>query len=550
MDKKERITEILAELKNVSGEQKAAVLKAAFEDKKQLAKIFEGGNFPERAAAKISAEVCDCEFAAAGELCPRYSALKLIPEASAARLNVLPLEFAGGVLKTALSNPLDTSVIDELRLISGRLKLCVVPETELASLIKLFYKFYPAVEQPESRGTAKTEPENYAVPPEEKNAAAEFINAILHKAVEYRVSDVHFEPLGDITRVRCRIDGTLFNMLNFDSELHAQIIARLKIAANMDIAEKRRPQDGRMFYRADDGTVDIRISTLPTIFGEKAVLRLLKQDLSSFELDRLGFESRDAEILHKAIKLDSGLILIAGPTGSGKSTTLHALMKKLNSSKSNVISIEDPVEYTLKGINQVQVNDKIGLSFSNILRSVLRQDPDKIMVGEIRDTETAELAIRAALTGHLVLSTLHADNTVSAVSRLLDMGIQPYLLAASLKYVAAQRLVRRLCPFCMKEYTVDAKTLELLKCGREARIYRAEGCEHCRHTGSSGRTVIAEILQIDKNLAEMINSKASSREMLQYAVEHGTKSLHDALAAKILNAEVSADELYMFEFEE
>ncbi len=549
MDTRERIAEILDAL-DISGEEKAAVLQAAFEDKKQLVKIFEGGNFPERAAAKITAELCACEFAAAGELCPRYSALNLIPEGAAVRLNVLPLELSDGVLKAAVSNPLDTSVVDELKLISGRLKLYVTPKTELASLIKLFYKFYPVVERPESKKTVKQEPEISVIQAEEKNAAAEFINAILQKAVEYRASDVHFEPLGNVTRVRCRIDGTLFNLLNFDSELHAQIIARLKIAANMDIAEKRRPQDGRMFYGAEDGTVDIRISTMPTIFGEKAVLRLLKQDLSSFELEKLGFEKQDIETLYKSIKLDSGLILIVGPTGSGKSTTLHALMKKLNSSKCNVISIEDPVEYTLKGINQVQVNDKIGLSFSNILRSVLRQDPDKIMVGEIRDTETAELAIRAALTGHLVLSTLHADNTVSAVSRLLDMGIQPYLLAASLKYVIAQRLVRRLCPSCMKEYTADAKTMELLKGGREVRIYRAEGCEHCRHTGSSGRTVIAEILPLDKNISGMITSGASAQEMLRYAVERGMKSLHDALAAKILNAEVSADELYMFEFEE
>ncbi|MDO4952228.1 MAG: GspE/PulE family protein [Synergistaceae bacterium] len=549
MDTRERISGILDALKGVSEEEKTAVLKAAFEDRKQLAKIFESETFPERAAAKITAEVCDCEFAASGELCPHYSALNLIPESSAVRLNVLPLELSDGVLKAAVSNPFDTSVIDELKLISGRLKLYVTPKTELVSLIKLFYKFYSAVERPESKKAVKQETEISVIQAEEKNAAAEFINAILQKAIEYSASDVHFEPVGDMTRVRCRIDGTLFNLLNFDSELHSQIIARLKIAANMDIAEKRRPQDGRMFYRTANSMVDIRISTMPTIFGEKAVLRLLKQDLSSFELEKLGFEKQDIEILYKSIKLDSGLILIVGPTGSGKSTTLHALMKKLNSSKCNVISIEDPVEYTLQGINQVQVNDKIGLSFSNILRSVLRQDPDKIMVGEIRDTETAELAIRAALTGHLVLSTLHADNTVSAVNRLLDMGIQPYLLAASLKCVAAQRLVRRLCPSCMKEYNADAKTLELLKCKNGARIYRAEGCEHCRHTGSSGRTVIAEILPLDKNISGMITSGASAQAMLHYALERGMKTLHDALAAKILNAEVSADELYMFDSE-
>ncbi len=542
-EQREKITQIL-EKQNISPDERSEILNFCA-DRVQLGKRLERFQIPDTAFAKLLSIIFTCEYCNISDLKPSAAALLRLPEIVASRLKVLPLEYDSGKLKIAVYDPSDIIVINELKHIAPQIDICVVPKTSLVKAISIFYKLYSGIDASEIKKYKESDvPANIAKLLSEKSPVTDFLDMLLEKCIADNASDIHFEPFGEITRIRYRIDGVLVNLLNVDSKVYAHIAARIKLVSNIDIAEKRHPQDGRMFY-SDSDFVDIRVSTLPTIHGEKIVLRLLKQNRGDFELEKLGFQTKDIELLQRAIKYDSGLILIAGPTGSGKSTTLHALMRKLNSSRSNLISIEDPVEYTIEGVNQVQVNDQIDLSFSNILRSVLRQDPDKIMIGEIRDLETAQLAVRAALTGHLVLSTVHANNTVSAVGRLADMGIPPYLIAASLKYVVAQRLVRKLCPSCKVSCPADEQTAELLHVPIGTKTAKAEGCEMCRYTGNNGRTVIAEILVLDNTMRDMTVKGATIAEMQEYAEKNGMVPLKETLRNKILNSEISADELYM-----
>lgn len=540
---KEKILQILSSDKNISVEQQKLILVCCNEQKRNLYATLSEYSVSETVIAKLLSVVCDCKYTEAADLAPMCDAVFMLPEIAAVRMNVLPVSYERNVLTVAVSDPTDQNVVNDLHHVSDKIVLEIVPRSALAEAIKFFYKYYKVLD-------THSKPDNQEIVVrqfDDSSYAGQFIGDLLKKAIDENASDLHFEPMERIARVRYRIDGVLFNLVNFDLKLYAQIAAKLKIASKSDITEKRHPQDGRMFYNDNNTVVDIRVSTLPTIYGEKVVLRLLNQDRSMFGLKQLGFEKQDIKTLQQAIKCNSGLILVVGPTGSGKSTTLHALMEELNSIDCNIISIEDPVEYTIHGINQVQVNDGIGYSFSNILRSVLRQDPDKIMIGEIRDLETAQLAIRAALTGHLVLSTLHADNTVSAVGRLIDMGIQPYLLAASLKYVIAQRLVRKLCDNCKTEIIVDKMLAELLKIEENSKISAAHGCELCRNSGNSGRTVVSEILCVDNDMREMIVKGETVHKMYLYAIEHGMVTLKDCLKAKILRSEVSAEEGYVFD---
>ncbi len=541
----DRIKKLADSQKELSDADKAHIIELCGENPYRLRDYLYTLPVSETFIAKILAEISGYKYLDANELFPYLSALSVLPELAAVRLNVLPLNFDNHVLGIAVSDPLDITVINEIKLVAGELDIYVAPKTRLAETIQLFYNLYSAM--PGDELNEVDDPtKNRELKLHDKNHTEKFIDYILHKAVADNASDIHFEPLDDITRVRYRIDGTLFNLVSYDVKLHPQIVSRLKIASAINIAEKRLPQDGRTFYKEGPYVVDIRVSTLPTIYGEKVVLRLLKQDTERFELGRLGFDDKEIDVFKRIIQCNSGLILIAGPTGSGKSTTLHALMKLMNSSNCNVISIEDPVEYTIKGINQVQVNDTINLSFSNILRSVLRQDPDKIMIGEIRDIETAQLAVRAALTGHLVLSTLHTDNTVTAVERLKDMGIQPYLLAASLKCVIAQRLVRKLCNNCKESFPADEQMAKLLNIQAGTILSKSVGCDLCHYSGHYGRTVIAEILTVDNCLREMIISGASTQKMFEYAEKQGMVSLKNTLLMKIARLDVGIDALHMF----
>ena len=350
--------------------------------------------------------------------------------------------------------------------------------------------------------------------------AVKFVNELLELAVKKNASDIHIEPLEEVTRVRLRIDGLLCNVVEVLRTNHSAIVSRIKIICGMDIAEKRLPQDGRVEVQVSGSKVDLRVSTLPVINGEKVVIRLLEKSQKHLQLEALNFAESNLKIYKQLIDSPHGIILLTGPTGSGKSTTLYATLQELNDETKNIITIEDPVERTLEGINQIAVNNKAGLTFATGLRSIVRQDPNIIMVGEIRDGETAKIAVQAALTGHLVFSTLHTNNAIGAVTRLLDIGVEPFLLAAALRGVVAQRLVRTICPYC------------------------EGGCDECNHTGYKGRIAVHEVLEITPKLKNMITHGAEERAILDTARENGFTTLKEDCLNKVQAGQTTLEEYY------
>jgi general secretion pathway protein E len=354
------------------------------------------------------------------------------------------------------------------------------------------------------------------------------INALLLQALRERASDIHFEPYEGRSVVRFRIDGILRDVIEPPRALHAALVSRLKVMASMDIAEKRLPQDGRMALKLGDKSVDVRVSTLPTGPGERVVLRLLDKDAARLDLPALGMSEGTLSSIDRLIREPHGIVLVTGPTGSGKTTTLYAAMSRLDRATLNVMTVEDPIEFALDGVGQTQVNPRIELNFARALRSILRQDPDVIMIGEIRDLETAQIAVQASLTGHLVLATLHTNDAVSAVTRLADVGVEPYLLASSLLGVLAQRLVRRLCPECRERATPtpgEAAALERLGLARSLPLYRPVGCPACGNTGYRGRTGIYELVVVDEPLRRLIHDRAGEPALREAAARVGVRSL-------------------------
>ena len=350
--------------------------------------------------------------------------------------------------------------------------------------------------------------------------AVKFVNELLELAVKKNASDIHIEPLEEVTRVRLRIDGLLCTAVEVLRSNHSAIVSRIKIICGMDIAEKRLPQDGRVEVEVGGSKVDLRVSTLPVINGEKVVIRILEKSQNLLELEALNFSESNLKIYKQLIRSPHGIILLTGPTGSGKSTTLYATLQELNDETKNIITIEDPVERTIQGVNQIAVNNKAGLNFATGLRSIVRQDPNIIMVGEIRDGETAKIAVQSALTGHLVFSTLHTNNAIGAVTRLLDIGIEPFLLAAALRGVVAQRLVRTICHYC------------------------ESGCEHCNHTGYKGRMAVQEVLQITPKLQKLITQGAEESVLLEAARESGFTTLQEDCLAKVQAGQTTLEEYY------
>jgi general secretion pathway protein E len=370
------------------------------------------------------------------------------------------------------------------------------------------------------------------------------INAILSEAVKSQASDVHLETFEEHLSVRLRIDGLLREVLRPRRELASLLVSRIKVMAKLDIAEKRIPQDGRIALRLAGHEVDVRVSTLPSSHGERVVMRLLDKQAGNLDLDRLGLNPQVRERLREALHKPHGILLVTGPTGSGKTTTLYAGLASLNSLERNILTIEDPVEYHLSGIGQTQVNSKVDMTFARGLRAILRQDPDVVMVGEIRDRETAEIAVQASLTGHLVLSTLHTNSAIGAVTRLVDMGIEPFLLCTSLLGVLAQRLVRLLCPQCKEPHSADALACQRLAvaAAQAPQLYRAVGCSHCQHTGYRGRRGIYELVMLDDALRQLIHSGAGEHELAAHARLHSPSLFNDG-QAMVLQGATSLDEL-------
>ncbi|HPT63873.1 MAG TPA: GspE/PulE family protein, partial [Candidatus Atribacteria bacterium] len=372
------------------------------------------------------------------------------------------------------------------------------------------------------------------------------VNMFILQAIRAGASDIHLEPQDKEVRIRFRIDGILHDISSTSSRVHPALVSRIKILSRMDIAERRLPQDGRFQIRMDNRTVDFRVSSLPTIFGEKIVMRILDKSALLLNLDKLGFEPDDLKKFIRLIKYPYGMVLLTGPTGSGKTTTLYSALNFINKPELNIITVEDPVEYQLPGINQVQINPKIDFSFANALRSIMRQDPDIIMVGEIRDRETAEIAIHAALTGHLVLSTLHTNSAAGAITRLQEMGVPSYLISSALLGVVAQRLVRKICSHCRTELEIEGEAALKLTGGKEEKLilHRGEGCNMCNKTGYRGREAVNEVLVVDDDIRSLILKNATERELTAKAVEKGMLTLEENAIQKVLKGITTLEEMY------
>jgi type IV pilus assembly protein PilB len=451
-------------------------------------------------------------------------ALQLISEKIIREFKVLPLFELQGILNVALTDPLDPAPINAIREVTGlKVEPIIVTTLDLENAIDLHYGMSNFVTSYSESGSDQTNTDELF----DESKVVELINRIIEQSQKYDASDIHIEPREKDIRIRFRIDGRLQEFQNLPLSISTALVSRLKIMANMDIAEARRPQDGRILFITDNDRLDLRISTYPTLHGEKSVLRLLNISEAIHSLADLGFEPKPLELYNEMRIGGEGIILVSGPTGSGKTTTLYSTINKLETQDVNIVTIEDPIEYDLENINQAQVNTKSGVTFASALRAILRQDPDIVMVGEVRDEETVELAIRAALTGHLVFSTIHTNDAASGFTRLLNWDIEPFLITSTVKGILAQRLVRRICKSCKEPYEAEAN--ELRKVGinesEPMTFYKGKGCLSCRNTGFSGRIGLYELLIMNNEIAQLVLEQKPGYAIREKAIENGMITL-------------------------
>lgn len=457
---------------------------------------------------------------------------KLIPEKLARRYELIAIDIKNDYLIVAMVDPLNIFAIDDVKLITGYEIQPVIAGKE--HILRAIDKYY---EEETARKLIEEFEETYDFNSIEEleeeelidvNSApvVKLVNSVISQGVKMSASDIHIEPFEEVIRVRNRVDGDLQEIMKLPKRSLSAIVTRIKIMSGIDIGEKRVPQDGRIESFVEGKEIDMRISTLPTVHGEKVVIRLLDRSRFIFKKEDLGFTSKNLEIFNNILRQPYGIILATGPTGSGKTTTLYSVLRELNREEKNIITVEDPVEYKIEGINQVQVNTKAGLTFANGLRSILRQDPDIIMIGEIRDTETANIAVRAAITGHLVISTLHTNDTASTIIRLLDMGIEPYLISSAVVGIVSQRLVKKLCNNCKTAYEASSteKRILGLDINKNVKLYKPIGCNYC-NKGFNGRTAIHEVMSIDEDIRELIDKNASIDVIRNKSIEKGMITL-------------------------
>ncbi|CAK9331485.1 type II secretion system ATPase GspE [Thermoanaerobacter kivui] len=483
---------------------------------------------------------------------------KLIPEAVAKRYIIIPIKKDEDGILVAMADPLNIFAIDDVKIITKQnVKPLIASESSILKAIDRIYgreQAEKAVQdfKKEFQSETASELPNEILEEVQNAPAVRLVNSIIEQAIKSRASDIHIEPTEKDLRIRFRIDGQLTEAMRTIKSTHGPVVTRVKIMANMNIAERRLPQDGRFEFVSGGRNIDVRVSSLPTVFGEKLVLRLLDKENFIMTKEQLGFEEEDLMLFDKLIKRPNGIVLLTGPTGSGKTTTLYAMLKELNKPNINIITVEDPVEYSIEGINQVQVNEKAGLTFATALRSILRQDPDVIMIGEIRDTETAEIAIRSAITGHLVLSTLHTNDAAGAITRLIDMGIEPYLVSSAVVGVIAQRLARRICDNCKTSYKASDREKQLvgIEEDKDFTLYKGRGCAVCNKTGYRGRIPIYEIMTVTSDIKELINKKASSDVIGIQAVKNGMKTLRESAKRLVLEGKTTIDEMLRLTYED
>ena len=463
----------------------------------------------------------------------------------------VPLELEENTLTIAVSNPFDDSMFDAIKMATGyEVDICLSKAEEIADAISSESSSMDRIIEDYDEGSIDVNEEGDV--DHLKDLASEapvirLVNLIISRAVELQASDIHFEPFEDSFHIRYRIDGILHDMESPPKNLQAAVISRIKIMSKLNIAERRLPQDGRIKLRVQGKQIDFRISSLPTLFGESVVMRILDSESITFDLDYLGFPKNNLLPFENLIARPHGIILVTGPTGSGKTTTLYSALNKINAPDKKIITVEDPIEYQLHGVNQVQVKSAIGLTFANTLRSILRQDPDIIMIGEIRDAETAEIAIHAALTGHLVFSTLHTNDAAGAITRLMEMGMENYLVSSSLLGILAQRLVRNVCPKCAETYVPDSETIREMEIAPEdiegLELARGEGCEYCADTGFRGRSGIYEMMMIDDEIRKLIISNTDSKIIKDKARSLGMQTLRECGWNKVKDKKTTVSEV-------
>jgi type IV pilus assembly protein PilB len=545
--------EVLVEAGLITEVQLAEAMELQKQSKERLGRVLIGmGVGTEKDIALAIAKQLGLEFVDLDDVVPDEQALLALPEHLARRYQLLPLGVKDGRLVLGMVDPLDILAVDDVRRqVTQEVQSVVISYDGFQRILNQ----YPALDDgvkamiQEIRTETSDEMELDSLRKLVDEApVVRLVNVIVLQAVRQRASDIHIEAQETRVRVRYRIDGALYNVMTPPRHIHAAIISRIKIMADMDIAERRLPQDGRIQLKVENRDIDLRVSTIPTVFGEKVVMRILDKSHTVVGIEKIGLVAENRERFENMLTKPYGIILLTGPTGSGKTTTLYTILNKLNSTETNIVTIEDPVEYQLAGINQVMVNPRAGLTFANGLRSFLRQDPDIIMVGEIRDEETARIAIHAALTGHLVLSTLHTNDAPGSVTRLVDMGIEPFLVASSLIGVIAQRLVRVLCERCKQAYAPPADVLNrlgapMLTADGQVPIYRPVGCEVCTKIGYRGRSGIFEIMVVDDAIRNLITQRASIADIKAQAVKAGMWTLAEDGLEKVVLGVTSPEEV-------
>ncbi len=479
--------------------------------------------------------------------------IKKLPTRFARKFGVLPIGYRGEAVVVVTGDPLNTAIIDDVRMMLERpVMIAASPMSVITEAINRSYDRASTADQAMEDissnvidDTALNEPVDL-LDTEDEAPIIRLVNSLLFRAVKDRASDIHVEPYEKEVAVRFRIDGNLYDIMKIPKRLQNSVGSRIKLLGALNIAEKRLPQDGRIRIKIAGKDIDLRLSTVPTAHGERLVMRLLDKSSVVLELSALGFDPVMMKTMEELITKPFGIILVTGPTGSGKTTTLYACLSQINREDINIITVEDPIEYQLSGIGQIQVNEKVGLTFANGLRSILRQDPDVILIGEIRDRETAEIAVQASLTGHLVLSSIHTNDACSSISRLVDMGVEPFLVSTSLIGIVAQRLVRRVCQTCRQPHQATADQLSRLgidKIPSQATVYKAVGCAACFHTGYSGRIGIYELLPIDEELRSIILKTPDAVNLRQAAIARGFKPMRYDGLRKILQGQTTIEEV-------
>ncbi len=526
-----------------------------------VAELIQSGHLDGRQVIEALAEEFGMPMVEPGQLRPTEEALKSMPRSLAVRYHAFPLSRDGNSLKVAISDPLDMDGVDSLsHVLQMSIEPCVSLKEEINAAIEKYYGSEDSVEHmlsemaDEGTGITEADLENAKLPGTGDDSVAEsdapiikLVYKIITEGIRRRASDIHLEPLEKRFRVRYRIDGVLHEVENPPKRLQLAIIARLKIMANISIAEKRIPQDGRIQMHVGEKEIDFRVSSLPTEHGESIVMRILDKEGLLLGLPELGFFSDDQAMMERFITLPDGIFLVTGPTGSGKTTTLYACLNYINRPDRKIITVEDPVEYRLAGINQVQVRTEVNMTFASALRAMLRQAPNIVMIGEIRDRETAEIAINASLTGHMVFSTLHTNDAPSAVTRLVDIGVKPFLVSASLRATMAQRLVRRICPKCKEPHRPEDYLLRALNMTEQqvsaATFMKGAGCQNCSGTGFRGRMSIVEIFTVTEEIQRLIYENATATTVRRKAREGGMRSLREDGIRKVTAGMTTAEEV-------